>query len=269
MDAATSAIPLQSGPLHGRREVGTSQFLGILCCFVLSGFAALVYQTAWMRQFSIVFGTSELAIAAVLAAYMAGLAGGAALVAPLVVRVRRPVLVYGMLELGIALGALAVPHLLGFARSAMVAWIGGQSELPGDGAGLRTAFYLGWAFVVIFVPTALMGATLPLLAHGAVRNDAQVGRRVGWLYAWNTGGAVAGALAAAFWLLPSLGLSRTVWVGVAVNGAVFVLATLLFPAWLSHSVDRNRSTEQCISVSFNVTFDNYAQRMGEPQWGEP
>ncbi len=44
---------------------------------------------------------------------------------------------------------------------------------------------------------------------------------------------------------------------------------LLFPAWLPHSVDRNRSTEQRISVSFNVMFDNYAQRMSEPLWGEP
>ena len=41
--------------------------LGVIVCFVLSGFAALLYQTAWMRQFSLVFGTSELAVAAVLA----------------------------------------------------------------------------------------------------------------------------------------------------------------------------------------------------------
>ena len=44
---------------------------------------------------------------------------------------------------------------------------------------------------------------------------------------------------------------------------------LLFPAWLPHSVDRNCSTGQRISVSFNVMFDNYAQRMSEPLWGEP
>ena len=55
--------------------------LGVIACFVLSGFAALLYQTAWMRQFSLVFGTSELAIAAVVAAYMGGLALGAAIAA--------------------------------------------------------------------------------------------------------------------------------------------------------------------------------------------
>ena len=45
-------------------------------CFLLSGFAALLYQMAWMRQFSTVFGTSELAVATVLSAYMGGLALG-------------------------------------------------------------------------------------------------------------------------------------------------------------------------------------------------
>ena len=64
--------------------------LGVIACFVLSGFAALLYQTAWMRQFSLVFGTSELAIAAVLAAYMGGLAVGSAIAAKLVDRIRRP-----------------------------------------------------------------------------------------------------------------------------------------------------------------------------------
>ncbi len=222
------AVPEAVAP-RSRAEAGGgwSSFLGILGCFFLSGFAALVYQTAWMRQFSIVFGTSELAVAAVLAAYMAGLAGGAALAAGFVERVRRPVLVYGLLELGIALGALAVPYLLSFAKQAMVAWIGGQPAITDEGASARTLFYLGWAFLVIFVPTALMGATLPLLARGAVHTDAEVGRRVGILYAVNTAGAVLGAIVAAFSLLPALGLARTVWVGVGLNAVVFLLAVVL------------------------------------------
>ena len=69
-------------------------------CFVLSGSAALIYQTAWTRQFAIVFGTSELAVATVLAAYMGGLALGAWLAERFLPRVTRPVLTYALLELG-------------------------------------------------------------------------------------------------------------------------------------------------------------------------
>jgi uncharacterized protein (TIGR02466 family) len=41
---------------------------------------------------------------------------------------------------------------------------------------------------------------------------------------------------------------------------------LLFPAWLVHSVDANRSAEQRISVSFNMMFRTYAEIMSKPMW---
>ena len=88
---------------------GSAQFAALCACFALSGFAALVYQTAWTREFAFVFGTSELAIAVVLAAYMAGLAAGSFAGGRLAPRVARPVLAYGLLELGIAASALAIP----------------------------------------------------------------------------------------------------------------------------------------------------------------
>ena len=201
---------------------------GVVACFVLSGFAALLYQTAWLRQFSLVFGTSELAVAAVLAAYMGGLAAGAAVAGRYLARVRRPVLVYGVLEGGIAIFALAVPPLLGAASAGYVAVLGGQPAPP-DAATLgQPLFYLAVAFVVLALPTGLMGATLPLLTRHAVKNNRELGPRVALLYATNTAGAVGGTITAAFFLLPALGLNATVWVGVAVNAAVFGIAV-----WLS------------------------------------
>ncbi|CAK9030164.1 Spermidine synthase, partial [Durusdinium trenchii] len=189
--------------------------------------AALLYQTAWMRQFAVVFGTSELAVATVLAAYMAGLAAGAALVGRFVHRVRRPLFVYGVLEFCIAAGALAVVPGLRAIRSLQIMLIGGQPELPDAGGLAQPLFYVAAAFVVLFIPTACMGATLPLLTRFAVRTDQQLGRRVGVLYAVNTLGAVFGTLGAAFLLLPGLGLFRTTLVGVAANVAIFALAVLL------------------------------------------
>jgi predicted membrane-bound spermidine synthase len=72
-----------------------------------------------------------------------------------------------------------------------------------------------------------MGATLPMLARYAVAEEAQIGRRIGLLYAMNTAGAVAGALLTAFILLPELGLQHTIWVGAVFNGIVFLLAIAL------------------------------------------
>jgi spermidine synthase len=198
-------------------RLDTQILAGVVACFVLSGFAALLYQTAWMRQFSLVFGTSELAVAAVLSAYMGGLATGSAIAAKLVDRIHRPVLFYGLLEAGIAISALMVPWLLQLTHGLYVAVFGGKPE-PVDSSGLgQSFFYLGTAFIVLMIPTSFMGATLPLLTKYVVRSDKQVGPRVGLLYATNTMGAVGGTIVAGFLLLPMLGLKGTVYVGVAVN----------------------------------------------------
>lgn len=200
------------------------RFFLLLICFFVSGFAALLYQTAWTREFAFLFGTSELAVVAVLAAYMAGLALGAAVAARFVARLTRPVLAYGVLELGIAVGALCVPYLIAGVQALYMAIAGGL-EAPPETMSLGTAlFHLVGSFLVLVPCTALMGATLPLLARYAVSEDAQVGPRIGVLYAVNTFGAIAGTLVAAFYLLPALGLRQTVYIGIAGNAVVFLAA---------------------------------------------
>ncbi len=199
-------------------------FYLVLCCFFLSGLAALIYETAWTHEFAFVFGTSELAVATVLAAYMGGLAAGAALAGRYGARLARPVLAYGLLELGIAIAALAVPLGIAASRWLYVALFGSQELLP-DAGGLATAlFYLACSFVILLVPTAMMGATLPLLVRHSVRTESEIGRRIGVLYATNTAGAVVGTIAGAFFLLPTFGLRATIAAAAGVNALVFAAA---------------------------------------------
>jgi len=210
--------------VNNKKDTHNSIFIAVTACFILSGFAALLYQTAWMRQFSVIFGTSELAVATILSAYMAGLALGAAVAGRFVNRVVRPVLVYGVLEAAIAISALCVPWLMAGADLLYIELFGNQPE-PADASGLgQSFFYLVVAFIVLAIPTSCMGATLPLLTKHVVFSDEQIGPRVGGLYAMNTVGAIGGTLAAGFFFLPWLGLSGTVWVGVSVNLLVFVIA---------------------------------------------
>ena len=244
--ARSGASPSKSQPEATPSSLSAAgTLLGVSACFVLSGFAALLYQTAWMRQFSVVFGTSELAVATVLSAYMAGLAVGAGIAGRYVNRITRPVLVYGILEAGVALSALAVPLLLALANLLYGGLLGGQPELA-DASGLgQSLFYLVVAFIVLAIPTGCMGATLPMLTRYVVRSEDQIGPRVGWLYALNTVGAVGGTVTAGFLLLPALGLSGTVWVGVFINFLVFVIAAYIARTLvpLAASDETNRQTE--------------------------
>ena len=150
---------------------------------------------------------------------MAGLTAGAAAAERWLGAVRRPVLAYALLELGIALAALAVPAALRLANRVQLALLGGAAGLPEAGGLATVVFHLAASFAVLLVPTALMGATLPLLARFAVERDEDLGARVGTLYTVNTVGAALGTLGAGFVLLPAIGLGKTIlgWSGAATS----------------------------------------------------
>ncbi len=199
----------------------------VMLCFFLSGFAALVYETVWLRQFAIVLGTSQESLAIVLSSYMGGLAVGSIVAGQLANRVTRPVWLYGFLELAIAVTAILIPWGIRAAQSMQVALLGGDPSLPLSGTLAQDVFGFATTWILVLIPTAMMGATLPLLAKFVVGNDSQLGGRIGLLYGINTLGAVTGTLAAAFLCMPTLGLGRTVWVGAAANAAVFVLVIVM------------------------------------------
>ncbi len=73
------------------------------------------------------------------------------------------------------------------------------------------------AFLVLIVPTSLMGATLPLVIKSAVAREDRVGGRIGLLYAINTTGAIAGALVAGFYFISELGVARSFQIAAATN----------------------------------------------------
>ena len=205
---------------------GAGSALVLPACMLLSGLAGIVYQICWARQFALVFGTTEVAVTIVLAAYLAGLAVGAWLIQRFLPYIDRPALAYSLLEILIGASAcLLVPGLLSLCDWLLLRLCGGRAE-PGAPGAWDILIYAAGAFVAVGIPTACMGATLPLLTRHIVENDRQVGRRVGALFAFNTAGAVAGALIAAYWLLPNLALSRCIWsaAGVSCLAAILALA---------------------------------------------
>lgn len=207
-------------------------------CFLLSGLAGIVYQIGWARQFALVFGTTEVAVTLVLASYMAGLGLGAWLVQRFLPLIERPVRVYAALEVIVGVSAVAlVPAVIAGSDWLQRTLVGQQRELPAiDQLGGISFVYAGCAFVALALPTVCMGATLPLLVHHVVQNDRQTGLRVGLLFTANTVGAVGGALITTSWLLPTLGLTRTIWFAAAVNVIAAVLALTA-----SHPTSRRRT----------------------------
>src|SRR4030042_6220716 len=74
----------------------------IFLVFFLSGPAALIYQVVWVRSLTLIFGGSHLAVTVVLSIFMAGLAIGGYTIGEYVDKVKKPLRLYGALELGVA-----------------------------------------------------------------------------------------------------------------------------------------------------------------------
>jgi spermidine synthase len=195
----------------------------IAICFVLSGATGLIYEVLWARMLGLVFGSTTLGISAVLAAFMGGLALGSALAARYAARIARPVRAYALIEIAVGLYALAVPLLFrGIDRVYAEAW---QHFHPGFYGAAFSRFAL--ATTVLVVPTALMGATLPVLVAALQRSAGHRASAVARLYMWNLAGAIMGAIAAGFFLLPFFGVRMTIWIAAATNLAIGLAAFLL------------------------------------------
>ena len=207
--------------------------------FFLSGAAGLIYEVAWTRMFAVVAGGTTRALTAVLVAYMAGLALGSFLGGRWVDRqVRRPVLVYGLLEGGIGLMAILLPF---FIPAVLPALKLGLALFRPDSFAFDFFRFLTSALVLV-LPTTLMGATFPVLLRGLLSQRERFGLFAGLLYATNSLGAMTGALVSGFALIPAFGLRATVWSAAGVN--LLILALVLGLPWVRELTAEPRLVEE-------------------------
>jgi spermidine synthase len=207
----------------------------VLFMFFLSGVAALTYQIVWTKQLSLVFGVTVYATSAVVTAYMAGLALGSLYFGRLVDRWKRPLVLFALLEAGIAAFALAFPAIMGVIRQVYVSFYGPL----GDNHYVMSLVRFVLSFAVLLVPTLLMGGTLPVLARAYVSRTKRLGGEVAGLYAANNFGAFLGCVLAGFVFLEFLGVRGSSLLAVLLNVTVAVISL-----WLAARVTSGREAEQ-------------------------
>lgn len=183
----------------------------IYLVFFLSGFAALLYQIVWQRALYAIYGINVESVTMVVTAFMLGLGLGSLGGGAISNDKRRPVLLmFSLVELGIGLfGAvsLSVFHAVG--------------EVT---LGMSTVGTFVVTFLLVLVPTLLMGSTLPLLVAHLVRSSGNVGKSVGTLYFVNTLGSAFASAAAVLVVLGHAGQSGSVRIAALLNLTVSLLA---------------------------------------------
>ena len=205
------------------RPTAPPRLTAILVLFSCSGAVGLLYEVAWVRRLTLVFGNTTHAVSTTLAIFFIGLAAGAALAGRFGTNLTRPIRVYAFLEIALGLYAAATPWAFEAALPVYRAVYQGAPDAP----ALLMLVRVLLCVAVLGPPTCAMGATLPVLSAGLARQSDALGARIGRLYGWNTAGAALGTWVTGFVLLGRLGVTHTTWLGAGGSIGIGVLALIL------------------------------------------
>jgi spermidine synthase len=217
VDATTPAEP------ESERFSGLDWKLAIVAAGA-SGFVAMLYEVVWTRLLALALGSSTHAFSIMLLTFIAGIATGAWVVGRWKGR-RNSLDAFGWIELALAVSLLVSVlfyHLLPFAFYRLSFLVDRTPENHAVYQGLQLLV----CFAVMFVPTLLLGMTLPLVSRVCTAEVARTGRSVGVVFSINTLGTVLGAASSGLLLLPLLGLAGTLVLGIALNLAIGLVVVL-------------------------------------------
>ncbi len=210
--------------MNGHMNESTQRKLlspAFLILLFASGFASLMYEVLWTRTLLSTFGATVYASGTVLTSFMAGLALGSYLAGRYLSRISlHPLRTYAWLELMIGLYALFFPLLL---KGITVLHVSAFREL-GDSFYVFSLIRFVLSFLVLIIPAALMGATLPVITRHGVKKLGDLGDKLGRLYAVNTIGAALGTFATGYFFIEYFGIRNTTWLAVVINILIFFAA---------------------------------------------
>ena len=181
---------------------------------LVSGVVSFTLEVFWTRLLSHIFGGTVYAFSIMLACFLAGIALGGLAAGRLATDQQRSRFLFSVAQVFIALTALGSYWVLQW-------WVPEGRSLVSSAA---------YAALVMLPTTVFIGATYPLavrIATGATQDTANTSGRV---YAWNTVGAITGALLTGFVILPELGFGKTLKLAVMVSlGLALVVAVAGHP----------------------------------------
>ena len=252
-DAAGSLSTRVSRCLNSLLAAAGSQKVLIHVFFFTSGMPALAYQLIWQRVLFRVFGVNMESVTIVVTAFMLGLGLGSLIGSWLALRRSfAPLLLLAAIEASIGLFGIFSLQLFDWADQFVQTFPFAAKVLSAIG--------------LVFIPTALMGMTLPLLVGHLIRRSANVGLSTGNLYRANTFGAVIGCLACAFGLFPWLGLQAATWVAASLNGLIALTAFIGFifqrraeiNSNIPDNTDHHASVDQVFSFAASLCISFFA-----------
>lgn len=191
-----------------------------LWAFALAGFASLAYEVIWTRALLFYISSTTYSFTAILVTFLVGIAVGSWLISLWVDRIKHLVFWFGIIEMLIALAAiLSIPLIKNLALTQK--WMLALFSIENWNHVVIMLFIS--TFMILIVPTLLMGAAFPIVNRIYVKSVARMGQGVGKVYMSNTIGSIVGSFLSGFVLLPLLGIKGCIVFLAAVNLVVGVV----------------------------------------------
>lgn len=183
----------------------------LLIGFFFANISALIYEVAWSRVLGYVFGTSMLAISAVISSFMGGLALGSYLGGRLADSSKSPIRLFAYIQ--ICIGLYGITTIVVFVFKVLSYPYLFIYQYLND---IFDVALFGLSFIILIVPTSLIGAMFPVFNKVYVKAE-NPGKEFGIVYSADTIGAAIGALSSGFVLIPLLGISKTILWAALIN----------------------------------------------------
>ncbi|MGB2867501.1 MAG: fused MFS/spermidine synthase [Bacteroidota bacterium] len=182
----------------------------------ISGFAAMIYEIAWVRLLIPVLGSSTYSFSLMVVGFISGITLGSYIVSSSITRIRNLFGFLGLCQLGVVLSMVATIPL--YARIPYSFWTVAHILTRSDSTYpifLSIQFVAG--LLIMIGPTIFLGMSLPVATRISVHALEALGSSVGRTFSVNTLGTVGGSLIAGLILIPTVGVKHTIELAVAMN----------------------------------------------------
>jgi spermidine synthase len=216
------AVAADAAPADGPRAAGWV----LLLIAAGTGFLSFALEVIWTHLLAILLGNSVYAFGLMLGSLLLGLSTGT-------------FAAFRLADRGVR-GTAAIGVSLVLAGTAVTATLGVWDDVPqvflllaraSPSFALMEAVRFLVAFLLMVLPTALLGASFPLILRAATEGTQRFGWRVGAVYAVNTVGAIGGALFAPYVMLTALGSARSLKLLASLLLALGIAALLALPGF--------------------------------------
>jgi spermidine synthase len=253
---ASSPEPPGMAPQRVRRLV--------LALFFFSGLTSLALEVIWFRMIVLIVRPTVYAFSFMLAAVLAGIALGSAIVAPFIRERSARDWPFILAVVQVLTGAAALVSLSLLNQTATLQqWFG---PIVNRIAPDYLTYTIVTAVPAVLPASILLGIAFPIGLHiwaGATDDGAPVASRVGMFYSLNVAGAILGSLAAGFVLLPAFG-SRVSLVLVAAVMFAGGLALFLMLGPAPSERQRVEVSRLAIAGALAIAFAVAASRIDDP-----